>query len=84
VTSICTPVSPGGLTYPPAGSRGKGPITLCGHDCLDGDTAHRDAPAYLFFGVKRIDDATYRDEIDRLAGELAFTMIYVVADPPPG
>lgn len=39
---------------------------------------------YLFFGVKRIDEATFRDEIDRLATQLALTVSYVVSDPPAG
>lgn len=41
-------------------------------------------PCYLFFGVKRIDEATFRDEIDRLATQLALTVSYVVSDPPAG
>ncbi|MBB3605514.1 putative ferric reductase [Mycolicibacterium sp. BK556] len=39
-------------------------------------------PAYLFYGVNRLDDATFRDEIDRLAGHLSLTVSYVIVDPP--
>lgn len=39
-------------------------------------------PCYLFFGVNRIDDATFRNEIDRLATQLALEVNYVVANPP--
>lgn len=39
-------------------------------------------PCYLFYGVNRIDEATYRGKIDRLATQLPLTVSYVVADPP--
>nr|WP_255525576.1 ferric reductase-like transmembrane domain-containing protein [Mycolicibacterium sp. BK634] len=39
-------------------------------------------PAYLFYGVNRLGDATFRDEIDRLAGHLSLTVSYVIVDPP--
>jgi predicted ferric reductase len=41
-------------------------------------------PAYLFYGVNRLGEATFRDEIDRLASRLALTVSYVVSDPPAG
>ena len=45
----------------------------------------RRAPAILlFFGVARIEDATFREEIDTLATRLPLTVVYVVSDPPSG
>jgi predicted ferric reductase len=41
-------------------------------------------PVTLFFGVPRIDDATFREEIDTLATQLPLTVVYVVSDPPAG
>jgi predicted ferric reductase len=38
-------------------------------------------PCYLFFGMKRIDEATFREEIDTLTTQLPLTLIYVVSDP---
>lgn len=40
-------------------------------------------PCYLFFGIPRVEDATFQDEIDSLATQLALTVVYVVSDPPP-
>ncbi|TPG29840.1 ferredoxin reductase family protein [Mycolicibacterium hodleri] len=40
-------------------------------------------PCYLFFGVPRIEDATFRDEIDSLTRQLALTVVYVVSNPSP-
>lgn len=39
-------------------------------------------PCYLFFGVPRIEDATFREEIDSLASHLALTVVYVASSPP--
>jgi predicted ferric reductase len=39
-------------------------------------------PCYLFFGIPRIEDATFRSEIDGLTEELPLTVVYVVSDPP--
>ncbi|MBB5164180.1 ferric reductase-like transmembrane domain-containing protein [Mycobacterium sp. AZCC_0083] len=39
-------------------------------------------PCLLFFGVARIEDATFREEIDTLATRLPLTVVYVVSDPP--
>jgi predicted ferric reductase len=38
-------------------------------------------PCYLFFGMKRVEDATYHDEILQLATVLSLTVIVVVSDP---
>ncbi|GLP81734.1 ferredoxin reductase family protein [Mycobacterium antarcticum] len=40
-------------------------------------------PCYLFFGVPRFEDATFREEIDALTEQLVLTVIYVVSDPTP-
>jgi predicted ferric reductase len=39
-------------------------------------------PCYLFFGMKHIDQAAFREEIDSLAARLRLTVIYAVSDPP--
>ncbi|MEU0497571.1 ferric reductase-like transmembrane domain-containing protein [Mycobacterium sp. NPDC006124] len=41
-------------------------------------------PCFLFFGMARSDDATFREEIDHLATQLTLTVVYVVEDPPSG
>lgn len=41
-------------------------------------------PCFLFFGVPRIDDATFREEIDTLAKQLPLTVVYVVSEPAAG
>ena len=41
-------------------------------------------PCLLFFGVARIEDATFREEIDTLTTQLPLTVVYVVSDPPAG
>ena len=40
-------------------------------------------PCYLFFGVPRIEDATFREEIDALTAQLSLTVVYVVSHPSP-
>lgn len=40
-------------------------------------------PCHLFYGVKHIDDAAFREEIDDLTARLDLTVCYVVAEPEP-
>jgi predicted ferric reductase len=62
-----------------AGGVGIGPIMSMVRTFADrGDPR----PCHLFFGSKELDDATYHEEIARLAAELPLTVIHVASDPP--
>jgi predicted ferric reductase len=39
-------------------------------------------PCWLFFGAARLEDATFREEIDALTTQLELTVVYAVSDPP--
>ncbi len=41
-------------------------------------------PCHLFFGVNRIEDATFDEELKALPSRLSLTVTFVVSDPPDG